>query len=97
MAKIVPVIEIEVIESTHNPLYNLLNLILIDSFVIYVYCHILFCNIVNIFLLCKSLYPDFDVGVSKVFKTLSSYFHLDSITNDQINDIAEHCINNCTG
>ena len=55
------------IESTQNPLYKLLSLIFLIIFVIYVIV-----GTVNIFLLYKSLYSDFEGDVSNVFK----HYHL---------------------
>ena len=51
------------IESTQSPLYKLLSLIFTIIFVIYVIV-----GTVNIFLLYKSLYSDFEGDVSNVFK-----------------------------
>ena len=51
------------IESTQNPLYKLLRLIFTIIFVIYVIV-----DTVNIFFSYKSLYSDFEVDVSNVFK-----------------------------
>ena len=51
------------IKSTLNPLYKLFSLIFMIIFVIYVIV-----DTVNIFLLYKSLYSDFEGDVSNVFK-----------------------------